>query len=97
MSTTPATSTGASSLPQTAQPENWKDKLNLPQKDTRPQTEDVTNTKGNEFEDYFLKRELLMGIFEAGVSFARLDAPSCLVRATCSTLVCSAPPIRSAV
>ncbi|CAG8726535.1 14045_t:CDS:2, partial [Racocetra fulgida] len=27
---------------------------------------DVTNTKGNEFEDYFLKRELLMGIFEAG-------------------------------
>ncbi|GAA5840310.1 hypothetical protein JCM3766R1_001454 [Sporobolomyces carnicolor] len=66
MSTTPATSTGASSLPQTAQPENWKDKLNLPQKDTRPQTEDVTNTKGNEFEDYFLKRELLMGIFEAG-------------------------------
>ena len=32
----------------------------------RPQTEDVTRTKGNEFEDYFLKRELLMGIFEAG-------------------------------
>lgn len=23
-------------------------------------------TKGNEFEDYFLKRDLLMGIFEAG-------------------------------
>ena len=35
-------------------------------KDDRPQTEDVTNTKGNDFEDYFLKRELLMGIFEAG-------------------------------
>ncbi|PWZ00313.1 putative ATP-dependent RNA helicase DHH1 [Testicularia cyperi] len=35
-------------------------------KDERPQTEDVLNTKGNEFEDYFLKRELLMGIFEAG-------------------------------
>lgn len=30
--------------------------------------QDVTATKGNEFEDYFLKRELLMGIFEAGVS-----------------------------
>lgn len=30
------------------------------------QTEDVTATKGNEFEDYFLKRELLMGIFEMG-------------------------------
>ncbi|GAA5989680.1 hypothetical protein JCM10908_000585 [Rhodotorula pacifica] len=48
------------------QPQDWKKQLNLPQKDTRPQTEDVTNTKGNDFEDYFLKRELLMGIFEAG-------------------------------
>lgn len=67
MSSSTPSSTGAS-LPQTSQPENWKDKLNLPQKDSRPQTEDVTNTKGNEFEDYFLKRELLMGIFEAGVS-----------------------------
>jgi ATP-dependent RNA helicase DDX6/DHH1 len=28
--------------------------------------QDVTQIKGNEFEDYFLKRELLMGIFEAG-------------------------------
>ncbi|KWU43124.1 DEAD-domain-containing protein [Rhodotorula sp. JG-1b] len=48
------------------QPQDWRKQLNLPQKDTRPQTEDVTNTKGNDFEDYFLKRELLMGIFEAG-------------------------------
>ncbi|RCH77843.1 DExD/H-box ATP-dependent RNA helicase dhh1 [Rhizopus stolonifer] len=46
--------------------DNWKKTLSLPKKDTRPQTEDVTATKGNEFEDYFLKRELLMGIFEAG-------------------------------
>ena len=44
----------------------WKASLSLPPKDSRPQTEDVTRTKGNEFEDYFLKRELLMGIFEAG-------------------------------
>jgi ATP-dependent RNA helicase DDX6/DHH1 len=29
-------------------------------------TTDVTMTRGNEFEDYFLKRELLMGIFEKG-------------------------------
>ncbi|KAM7508675.1 hypothetical protein LguiA_019128 [Lonicera macranthoides] len=29
-------------------------------------TMDVTATKGNEFEDYFLKRELLMGIYEKG-------------------------------
>ncbi|KAJ1926642.1 DExD/H-box ATP-dependent RNA helicase dhh1 [Tieghemiomyces parasiticus] len=48
------------------EPEGWKSKLNLPVKDDRPQTEDVTATKGNEFEDYYLKRELLMGIFEAG-------------------------------
>ncbi|KAI7834300.1 P-loop containing nucleoside triphosphate hydrolase protein, partial [Kickxella alabastrina] len=46
--------------------EDWKKALNLPTKDMRPQTEDVTATKGNEFEDYYLKRELLMGIFEAG-------------------------------
>jgi ATP-dependent RNA helicase DDX6/DHH1 len=26
----------------------------------------VTATKGHEFEDYYLKRELLMGIFEKG-------------------------------
>lgn len=37
-----------------------------PPKDTRPQTEDVTRTKGNDFEDFYLKRELLMGIFEKG-------------------------------
>jgi ATP-dependent RNA helicase DDX6/DHH1 len=45
---------------------DWKRSLKAPPKDMRPQTEDVLNTKGNEFEDYFLKRELLMGIFEAG-------------------------------
>jgi ATP-dependent RNA helicase DDX6/DHH1 len=38
----------------------------LPAADTRFKTEDVTATKGNEFEDYFLKRELLMGIYEKG-------------------------------
>eukprot|EP01006_Ploeotia_vitrea_P020628 TRINITY_DN52924_c0_g2_i1.p1 TRINITY_DN52924_c0_g2~~TRINITY_DN52924_c0_g2_i1.p1 ORF type:complete len:415 (+),score=46.43 TRINITY_DN52924_c0_g2_i1:46-1245(+) len=35
-------------------------------KDTRQKTEDVTRTKGNDFEDFYLKRELLMGIFEKG-------------------------------
>lgn len=29
-------------------------------------SQDVTNTKGNDFEDYYLKRELLMGIYEKG-------------------------------
>jgi ATP-dependent RNA helicase DDX6/DHH1 len=47
-------------------PEDWKKALKLPAKDTRHQTEDVTNTKGFEFEDFGLKRDLLMGIFEAG-------------------------------
>ena len=37
-----------------------------PKKDTRVQTADVTATKGHEFEDYCLKKELLMGIFEKG-------------------------------
>ncbi|KAK5854631.1 hypothetical protein PBY51_004810 [Eleginops maclovinus] len=46
--------------------DDWKKSLKLPPKDTRVQTSDVTSTKGNEFEDYCLKRELLMGIFEMG-------------------------------
>lgn len=50
---------------------DWKTQLKLPAKDTRIKTEDVTKTKGNEFEDYCLKRELLMGIFEVGY-----EAPS---------------------
>jgi ATP-dependent RNA helicase DDX6/DHH1 len=45
---------------------NIKDGLKLPPPDTRYKTEDVTDTKGREFEDFFLKRELLMGIFEKG-------------------------------
>merc|ERR1711935_158368 len=47
-------------------PDAWKKQVAVPEKDTRIKTEDVTKTKGNEFEDYFLKRELLMGIFEKG-------------------------------
>ena len=42
---------------------NWKSKLNIPEKDNRAQTSDVTNTSGHDFEDYCLKRELLMGKF----------------------------------
>ncbi|KAI1905572.1 DExD/H-box ATP-dependent RNA helicase dhh1 [Ophidiomyces ophidiicola] len=44
----------------------WKEQLKLPPKDNRKQTEDVTATKGLEFEDFYIKRELMMGIFEAG-------------------------------
>ncbi|EFX03337.1 ATP dependent RNA helicase [Grosmannia clavigera kw1407] len=46
--------------------DDWKSTLNIPTKDSRQQTEDVTNTKGLEFEEFGLKRDLLMGIFEAG-------------------------------
>ncbi|GAB6019605.1 Putative ATP-dependent RNA helicase me31b [Chamberlinius hualienensis] len=44
----------------------WKAKLSLPPKDKRKKTTDVTDTKGNNFEDFCLRRELLMGIFEKG-------------------------------
>merc|ERR1739838_235738 len=44
----------------------WKTQLKVPPKDLRKKTSDVTDTKGCEFEDFCLKRELLMGIFEKG-------------------------------
>ncbi|KAK9914915.1 hypothetical protein WJX75_002263 [Coccomyxa subellipsoidea] len=56
----------AQAMEPSATPQNWKSTLKLPPKDARIRTEDVTNTKGNEFEDYVLKRELLMGIYEKG-------------------------------
>jgi ATP-dependent RNA helicase DDX6/DHH1 len=68
MSSSPA----SSSTPSTASKLNgnnnpeWKKDLILPAKDNRIKTADVTNTKGNEFEDFCLTRELLMGIFEKG-------------------------------
>ena len=46
--------------------DDWKNNIKIPAPDTRTKTADVTATKGNDFEDYFLKRELLMGIFEKG-------------------------------
>ncbi|EPS40311.1 hypothetical protein H072_5868 [Dactylellina haptotyla CBS 200.50] len=45
---------------------DWRAQLKTPVKDNRPQTEDVTATKGLDFEELYIKRELLMGIFEAG-------------------------------
>ncbi|TRY78550.1 hypothetical protein TCAL_07735 [Tigriopus californicus] len=44
----------------------WKSNLKIPAKDRRKRTTDVTDTKGNEFEDFCLHRNLLMGIFEMG-------------------------------
>jgi len=40
--------------------------LTLPAKDPRFKTEDVTQTKGNDWEEYFLNENLLRGIFEKG-------------------------------
>ncbi|KAI5123243.1 hypothetical protein M0805_001332 [Coniferiporia weirii] len=60
------TSPSASSSTGAGSGQDWRSGLRPPPKDERPQTEDVTATKGMEFEDMFLRRELLMGIFEAG-------------------------------
>eukprot|EP01059_Diplonema_ambulator_P021889 TRINITY_DN363_c1_g1_i1.p2 TRINITY_DN363_c1_g1~~TRINITY_DN363_c1_g1_i1.p2 ORF type:complete len:422 (+),score=224.84 TRINITY_DN363_c1_g1_i1:49-1266(+) len=57
--------------------EDWKSSLSHPKEDTRKKTEDVLATKGTDFEDYYLKRELLMGIFEKG-----FDKPSPIQEAT---------------
>ena len=101
-SSTQPTSIAAPAAAALADDSDWKSKLALPPKDTRVKTEDVTATKGNNFEgalfvravaicdafcvdsharslararahathtldaDYYLKRELLMGIFEKG-------------------------------
>ncbi|KAI9787738.1 MAG: DExD/H-box ATP-dependent RNA helicase dhh1 [Geoglossum umbratile] len=56
----------ATKLGRASSDSSWKEKLTIPTKDARPQTEDVTATKGLEFEEFYIKRELLMGIFEAG-------------------------------
>merc|ERR1719399_1941610 len=58
-------------VPSNGNGEGWKNGLRLPPKDDRVRTSDVTNTKGCEFEDFYLKRELLMGIYEKG-----FDRPS---------------------
>ncbi|KAJ6223652.1 hypothetical protein RDWZM_002197 [Blomia tropicalis] len=46
--------------------DDWKAKLKIPPKDNRVKTSDVTSTRGNDFEEFCLRRELLMGIFEQG-------------------------------
>jgi ATP-dependent RNA helicase DDX6/DHH1 len=44
----------------------YKDGLVAPTRDQRYKTEDVTDTKGRDFEDFYLRHELLKGIFEKG-------------------------------
>lgn len=65
-STTSSNSSSSSAAVQPTSTADWKATLNLPPKDTRFQTEDVTNKRGVEFEDFHLRRDLLKGIFEMG-------------------------------
>lgn len=44
----------------------WKSNLDIPNRDNRIKTADVTCTKGTEFQDFNLQRLLLMGIYEKG-------------------------------
>ncbi|RNF06942.1 putative ATP-dependent DEAD-box RNA helicase [Trypanosoma rangeli] len=46
--------------------EDWKKNLIAPKKDTRKKTEDVESRRNVTFEEYGLRRELQMGIFEKG-------------------------------
>ncbi|EKF32325.1 ATP-dependent DEAD/H RNA helicase, putative [Trypanosoma cruzi marinkellei] len=46
--------------------EDWKKNLLAPKKDTRKKTEDVESRRNVTFEEYGLRRELQMGIFEKG-------------------------------
>jgi ATP-dependent RNA helicase DDX6/DHH1 len=62
----PARAAGGGPGPLSTVSDDLKSALALPPKDTRRRTADVTSTKGSSFEDFHLKRELLMGIFQLG-------------------------------
>eukprot|EP00608_Synchroma_pusillum_P005243 CAMPEP_0198420068 /NCGR_PEP_ID=MMETSP1452-20131203/649_1 /TAXON_ID=1181717 /ORGANISM="Synchroma pusillum, Strain CCMP3072" /LENGTH=439 /DNA_ID=CAMNT_0044140215 /DNA_START=16 /DNA_END=1335 /DNA_ORIENTATION=- len=57
---------GSGPAPAAPAPAPAADEPRRPPTDTRYRTADVTATRGHEFEEYYLKRELLMGIFEKG-------------------------------
>lgn len=44
----------------------WKNQINIPNKDVRFQTEDINGFERQEFDQFPLNRELLMSIYEAG-------------------------------
>jgi ATP-dependent RNA helicase DDX6/DHH1 len=62
----PVRAAGGGAGPLSTVSDDLKSALALPPKDTRRRTADVTSTKGSSFEDFHLKRELLMGIFQLG-------------------------------
>ncbi|KAK4988613.1 DExD/H-box ATP-dependent RNA helicase dhh1 [Elasticomyces elasticus] len=61
-----ASKLAATNLGDATTKDGWKAGLKAPVKDSRTQTEDVTATRGLDWEDFYIKRELMMGIFEAG-------------------------------
>lgn len=67
--------------------QDWKQTLRPPPRDMRPQTLDVTGTRGTAFEDMPLRRELLMGIYEAG-----FEKPSPIQEEVCVSLLLRLPP-----
>ncbi|XP_068200200.1 ATP-dependent RNA helicase me31b isoform X1 [Palaemon carinicauda] len=64
--TSPVKSMLNNQVVKTVDDKSWKAQIPVPPRDRRKRTSDVTDTKGNEFEDFCLKRDLLMGIFEKG-------------------------------
>lgn len=71
-STTTSTSVTGNSKPvEAALTDHWQERGKPKVKDARIKTDDVTKTRGTTFDDFFLKRELLMGIYDMG-----FEAPS---------------------
>lgn len=46
--------------------DNWAERGKPKPRDVRVRTEDVTKTRGTTFDEFFLKRELLVGIYDMG-------------------------------
>eukprot|EP01013_Petalomonas_cantuscygni_P006021 TRINITY_DN1686_c0_g3_i1.p1 TRINITY_DN1686_c0_g3~~TRINITY_DN1686_c0_g3_i1.p1 ORF type:complete len:539 (+),score=74.89 TRINITY_DN1686_c0_g3_i1:143-1618(+) len=58
--------------------DDWRSELQAPQRDTRVQTSDVTSLREMEFTDFFLRRELLMGLYELGFERPSPVQESCI-------------------
>lgn len=65
--TTGGTSTtSTSAAPSTKVADSWQDRERAKPKDQRKTTVDVKNSRNSTFDDFFLKRELRMGIYDMG-------------------------------
>ena len=71
-----------------AEDPDWKNKIQKPEPDLRPKTKDVTNRKGLEWDEFNLRKELLMGIVSKGFDFPspvqEEVIPTILARKFCS-------------